>query len=258
MRRTGGRETWNRLREWDKGQGESERLATRLLPLDGYSRFDPAHPLGGRDGGKDATCEKDGKRFVIAVYFPRGQKDHREIVDKFKKDLTAAQTHNADGFIFFTNQELTLSERAALEDSASSVAVDIYHLERIACCLDAPSGYGLRLEFLSIEMTKEEQVSFFNDRDQVLSEIRDGVSSLVRTNSIAEKKKPNAEMSTVVVQQHNDWFATTSLFGSKLVACKKCDEVFRAQRSALGSIGISSELETVKCPACGKVQAFRG
>jgi hypothetical protein len=162
MRRTGGRETWHRLREWDKGQQESERLAARLLPFDGYEAIDPSHPLGGPDGGKDICCKKDGKDFIVAVYFPRGQKELRDIKQKFEDDIFKAKKQSVYGFVFFTNQELTLGERADFEELANPLVTDIHHLERIASSLDSPRGYGLRLEFLSIEMTKEEQVSFFS------------------------------------------------------------------------------------------------
>ncbi len=251
MRRTGGRETWHRLREWDKGQQESERLAARLLPFDGYEAIDPSHPLGGPDGGKDICCKKDGKDFVVAVYFPRGQKDFRDIGQKFEDDLNKIKSQDVQGFVFFTNQELSLGDRAELEDKSPPLFPDIYHLERIASSLDAPRGYGLRLEFLSIEMTKEEQVSFFNDRDQVLYEIRDRIITLT------EKKKPQAGISTVFVNHEDPASLSYSLFDSKLIECKKCGEVFRAQRNLASIRLIFSSLETVTCPSCGKVQAYR-
>jgi hypothetical protein len=249
-RRPGGRETWHRLREWDKSQSESERLAARLLSIEGYGGIDPSHPLGGPDGGRDITCKKDGDTYVVGVYFPRGQVDLKQTIEKFKADLTKAKTLDAKGFLFFTNQELTLGERAKLEDDAAPTAVGIYHLERVASCLDTPSGYGLRLEFLSIEMTKEEQISYFNSRDQVLQEIREGVAALAR------KRKPNSKIETVMVEQPDMFSNVSAMFGSKLVECKACGEVFRAQRLPFSFLGDSS-LETVTCPACGKVQAFR-
>lgn len=250
IRRTGGRETWHRLRDWDKAQSESERLAARLLSIEGYEGIDPSHPLGGPDGGRDIICMRDGQQCIVGVYFPRGQKSFRDVQEKFGSDIGKAQAQDAKIFIFFTNQELTLAERATLEDCAPSVAVTIYHLERIASCLDSPSGYGLRLEFASIEMTKEEQVSFFNDRDQVLYEIRDKLTSL------GTKKKQSSGIETVVVQQP-DMYSAYSIFGSKLVECKKCGEVFRAQRSGQNFFSPPGEIEAVTCPACGKVQAFR-
>jgi hypothetical protein len=251
MRRSGGRETWHSLLEWDKGQPESERLAARLLPFDGYEHIDPSHPLGGRDGGRDILCSKDGKKVAVAVYFPRGQKKFREIKDKFKSDLAGATAQDAEGFVFFTNQELSLGQRAELENLAESLTPDIYHLERIASSLDTPRGYGLRLEFLSIEMTKEEQVSFFNDRDQVLYEIRDSITSLVK-----KKQQQDPGIQWVPVEQHsNAIYASPS--GSKLVECKRCGEVFRAMPSYTTFLVNLDSIKTVTCPACGKVQAYK-
>jgi len=251
MRRTGGRETWHRLSEWDRGQSESERLAARLLPFDGYGSIDPSHPLGGPDKGKDIRCKSESKEWIVAVYFPRGQKGFGEIKKKYEDDLEKAKTKQVSGFIFFTNQELALSQRGELEDLTKPLSSDIYHLERIASTLDAPRGYGLRLEFLSIEMTKEEQISFFNDRDQVLYEIRD------RMTTLAKKKELSPDIATVYVEQHQEDFFSTYLFGSKLMACKDCGEVFRVVPSPSTSLVVSGGLATVTCPACGKVQACR-
>jgi hypothetical protein len=94
-------------------------LAARLLPFEGYEHIDPSHPLGGPDGGKDVCCKKDGKDFIVAVYFPRGQRDFREVRQKFEADIEKVKAQGAHGFLFFTNQELTLGERGELEDNES-------------------------------------------------------------------------------------------------------------------------------------------
>ena len=39
-RRKDGRETWNRLLEWDKGQGPLEKLAGALLKSENYTEID--------------------------------------------------------------------------------------------------------------------------------------------------------------------------------------------------------------------------
>ena len=108
-RRLDGRETWNRLINWEKGQPPSERLAATLLVSDGYQGIDPSHPLGGKDGGKDALLQKDGLNLVMAVYFPRGQQTFTEIRKKFNEDFEGVEKNCADGFVFFTNQELKLA-----------------------------------------------------------------------------------------------------------------------------------------------------
>jgi hypothetical protein len=80
-------ETWHRLRDWTNGQAPSERLAAQILLHEGYKGLDPSHPLGGKDGKKDAVCQKDGQQWLMAVYFPRGQQSFKVIKKKFLDDL---------------------------------------------------------------------------------------------------------------------------------------------------------------------------
>lgn len=87
MRMSEGRETFNRLLNWDRGQAPSERLAAILLSKEGFKGIDPSHPLGGKDGLKDMTLSFDGKRWIGAVYFPRGQQSFSDIKEKFAHDL---------------------------------------------------------------------------------------------------------------------------------------------------------------------------
>ena len=166
VRRTDGRETWTRLLEWDKGQTPSERLAATLLASEGFAGVDPSHPLGGKDGGKDAIVHKDGLKLVLAAYFPRGQQDFKTISDKFDDDFEGVAKNGADGIVFFTNQELRLGERSALTKRADSTPVEIYHLERLTTLLNIPSNYGIRLEFLDIAMTNEEVLALYAQRDK--------------------------------------------------------------------------------------------
>jgi hypothetical protein len=142
-------ETWHRLIEWTNDQGPSERLAAQILLHDGFMELDPSHPLGGQDGGKDAVCIKDGKRWVMGVYFPRGQQRFTDIEKKFCGDLQGAQANQAEGFAFVTNQELRLAERQTLQ-SAWLGRVEIYHLERITTILDSPPMATIRKQFLGI------------------------------------------------------------------------------------------------------------
>ncbi len=164
--RRGGRETFSRLQDWDRGQTDAERLAVHLLRNEGYESLDPSHPLGGRDGGKDILCKKDDIPLLAAVYFPRGQKEFKEIFKKFKHDFEGVAKNGVKGIVLITNQELTLSERAELSNvGAGKIIVEILHLERIANALDSPSNYGVRLEYLDIEYTKEEILAFHAARD---------------------------------------------------------------------------------------------
>ena len=171
MRMSEGRETFNRLLNWDRGQAPSERLAAIILSKEGFKGIDPSHPLGGKDGLKDMTLSFDGKRWIGAVYFPRGQKTFSDIKNKFTHDLEGIKANNAEGLAFVTNQELRLRERKMLSELALDIDVQIYHLERISSLLNTPSFYGIRMEFLEIEMSKEEQLAFFADNDQRLARI---------------------------------------------------------------------------------------
>ncbi|MGB2720257.1 MAG: hypothetical protein WBG53_04645 [Rhodococcus sp. (in: high G+C Gram-positive bacteria)] len=144
-------ETWFRLREWTQGQTPSERLAAHVLDAEGYENIDPSHPLGGKDGGKDAVATKDGKSWIMGVYFPRGQQTFTTIKKKFTEDLAGAKTHSPHGFVFVTNQELTLGERADLEDLGDGTAVELYHLERTTGVIDRPKMAQIRKQYLDIE-----------------------------------------------------------------------------------------------------------
>ena len=142
-------ETWHRLRGWTYGQAQSEGLAAHVLLAEGYTDLDPSHPRGGRDGGADALARRDGKRWVMAVYFPREQQSIAEITKKFKGDLAGVAKNDADGMVFVTNQELARGDRAALIGSAG-VPIEIYHLERVTLLLDQPKLHAIREQLLYI------------------------------------------------------------------------------------------------------------
>lgn len=154
-------------------------MAALILDSEGYKSIDPSHPLGGRDGLKDIICVKDDLKWIVACYFPRSQKPFNEIKGKFNNDLAGVESNNVDGIVFVTNQELTLGERQQLKDIKESTEVEIYHLDRIAYLLDKPENYGIRLEFLDIEMTPEEHLSFIAIRDQKLHELSHMISRLL-------------------------------------------------------------------------------
>lgn len=156
------------LSHWEKGSGDAERLCADLLRIDAFEDVDPQHPLGGPDGGKDILCSKDGNTFVAAVHFPRNPITFAATTAKCASDLEASLKHNRNGFIFLTNQELTVSERSTLEKMAAGKRKRclIYHRERLRVMLDSPAGYGLRLRHLGTAMSNEEQAAFFATSSQ--------------------------------------------------------------------------------------------
>lgn len=178
-RRNEGAETFARLLDWTRGQAAAERLAVQLLRVEGFKSLDPSHPLGGPDGLKDVLCQREGKRWIGGIYFPRGQRTIGKIKEKLKQDLSGVEECDADGFAFVTNQELRLSERDELRNLVAGTEIELLHLERIASILDSPECYGIRLEFLDIEMTKEEQTAFIAARDALIDRLQDTLASIV-------------------------------------------------------------------------------
>ncbi|MDY6808951.1 MAG: restriction endonuclease [Actinomycetota bacterium] len=146
-------ETQQRLLGWANGQ-HSERLAAQVLLADGYKDLDPSHPYGGPDGGRDGVCTRDGNRWVMAVYFPRGQVTVKDVENKLRSDIEGALKHDPHGVVFVTNQEMTLSQRSALREVSTDVEIEIYHMERVATVLDQPAMHSVRKKYLHIDADK--------------------------------------------------------------------------------------------------------
>lgn len=161
-----------KLKLWRGDQVGAERLAATVLHIDGFSAVDPQCPLGGPDGLKDVLCEKNGWKYIAAAYFPTSDQRFKTVQDKFLHDLDGVSKNFAHGIVFLTNQSVTPTERDTLIELASSKGHKsiIYHLERIRALLDSPSGYGARLEFLDIDMSREEQLSFFSQWNRAFAD----------------------------------------------------------------------------------------
>lgn len=97
---------------------------------------------------------KDDQRWLMAVYFPRGQKTFSDIKRKLLDDLSGVASNDADALAFVTNQELTLGQREDLKKAAKPVPVELYHLERITTVLDKPEMAGVRKQFLGIDFSE--------------------------------------------------------------------------------------------------------
>ncbi|OAP38435.1 hypothetical protein AU381_22990 [Sinorhizobium glycinis] len=148
----------------------AEQLAAAILHLEKFEGLDPQSPFGGGDGGKDILCYKNQIEFVTAVYFPKGDVSFSKTKRKFTSDLKASLAHKRRGFIFVTNQHLTPKNRKELEEIAftNDKVCLIYHRERIRIVLDSPQGYGIRVQYLGIPMSENEQLAYFSaDSDRV-------------------------------------------------------------------------------------------
>lgn len=152
--------TETELAAWRWGSTQAERLAAAILSIEGYQRIAPQAPLGGPDDRKDILAERDTHTALAAVYFPGSPQPFSDVKAKYKHDREGVNRHSRDRFVFLTNQNLTLGQRAEL--MGEHTTDEIYELQRLTTLLDSPRGYGLRLGHLRIAMTPEDQIAFFD------------------------------------------------------------------------------------------------
>lgn len=177
-----------RLAFWRDGSTKAERLAAAALKLAGYDEINPQHPLGGADDGQDILCVKGGRRWVGAVYFPTGPKSFSAIKKKFIGDF--AGVGDNDGIVFVTNQTISRGQRAALGKLGTDAGkeVDIVHLERLRAMLDQGTGFGIRLLYLGIPVSVEEQMSWFAESgDQLASALDSNTRELRLLKALVER-----------------------------------------------------------------------
>jgi Fic family protein len=158
------------LQNWRHGQPQAERLSADMLTVEGFESVDPQAPLGGPDGLKDALCKKEGHTWVAAAYFPTTLKEYVDVKKKFLHDIEGVGKNKADGVVFFKNQRLSVGERETLTKLAKPSLAEIYHVERMRNILDTPKGFFLRLEYLGISMTPEDQVGLLDEFKDKLSD----------------------------------------------------------------------------------------
>lgn len=234
-----------KLSNWRDGNVAAERMAGAILHLEGFSSIDPQCPLGGPDGGKDLLCQKNNWQYVAAAYFPTTNKEFKDIRSKFEGDLAGVKKNSANGIVFLTNQKLTPGERDELDGLAKNQShlCILYHIERILGILNSPAGYGVRLHYLEIPMTTEEQVSFFSRWDTALSDkLHENSLMVIRELS---KKIDSLSMPLTAMQgdiwQLSDFAQRTTTAIGKLVERSNKAEIpapFKLQSTRLLSVEI--------------------
>ena len=177
-------DTDERLKSYlDTNQLARERLCCAVLALDNrFAEVNPRHPRGGPDGGRDIEAVfRQEQRAFGAVGFVNQANDSNEqkkkIQRKFGDDLERALVAAPEVFVFLTNINLTISEKAELVSEAKARGLghaEIIDRERIRITLDSPDGFAARFQYLDISMSEEEQASFF-------SKWGDDIQSLVAT-----------------------------------------------------------------------------
>lgn len=183
---------------WRNGSTQAERISASILGMLGFENIDPQCPLGGPDGKKDLVAEKAGRRWVGGVYFPNGPVSFSKIKKKMLGDIDRS-FENLSGFIFITNQDLSPSQRSSLSKLIEDKHIfgQIVHLQQLVSLLDSPSGYGLRIRFLSIPMTMEEQLSWVNENDsKVLKSVEIARKDILSIKSLLERM--NTDQATIL------------------------------------------------------------
>lgn len=221
--------TYQILINWDKGRTFSERMAAKILSLDGFENIDPQSPAGGPDGTKDIIAERYGIRHVIGAYFPNGQKDIKEIKSKFDDDYSGAVKNSAEGFVFVTNQKITPAERILLSKDLK-LPVEIYHGERVCGILDSPKGYGVRLEYLNIELSKEEQISFLNSHIDLKENFRVIQEALNKLNKVTSRLAGEIYRRDSVIQ---DKLSTLPIAGVKFSSRLSVEDLIALHRTII-------------------------
>jgi hypothetical protein len=156
----GPRLTEERLRNYlDGDQPGRERMCLALLPLLGpFTVCRPRRPKGGPDQARDIECRYQGVPTWGAVGFRNGggnDKAARSAAQKkFRDDLKAALKENPklDGFVFFTNVDLTPDQKTALIAHAEKkgVAAQVFDMEILRQALDSKDGIHIREQYLGI------------------------------------------------------------------------------------------------------------
>lgn len=259
-RRIRGEETWHRLLEWQHNSATAERLGVQILMINQYESVDPSHPLGGKDGLKDFICKKENICWIGACYFPRGQKSYKIIKQKFIDDLKGVKKNKARGFVFITNQELKLSQRKAFELIAKKekFKLDLIHLERLAALLNSTVCYGIRLDFLDIEMTKEEQLAYLATIDEFKNNV---LQSIIQYVSGSKQKDlgSHTELPLSVHYVMPEYHLSTlgiSLYDSPYRRCSYCHYGYFIHNSGFTTTSPIFAQRTVTCPKCGNVDDY--
>ena len=260
-RRKRGEESWHCLKEWDKGTAPSERLAALILQSEGFRSVDPSHPLGGPDGRKDLVCDSKDKKWIVGVYFPRGDIKFSQIKKKFTEDIKGVKTNKADGFIFFTNQEISLGERKKLRDIEEKIEIDVFHLERISAILNSTACYGIRLDFLDIDMTKEEQLAFIAHKDAALIRIEQlnrEILTRLESKELGGKEKSKQTSHTpyrvtpVISAPMRTGFISWELFHT----CSSCRFGYIVDDPTENTALKLTDQSTITCPNCGNIEQY--
>jgi hypothetical protein len=217
-------ETDERLKSFlDTNQLAREQLCLAVLAVDSrFSNVKPRHPRGGPDGARDIDASfLNAQQAFGAVGFLNQANDSDEqkkrAMGKFEDDLEAALAvePTIKVFVFFTNVNLTVSEKSGLVSLSQGKGIshcEIFDRERIRIVLDSADGFSIRFQYLQIPLSEAEQATFFakwgDDIQEVISEGFGKVErSLKRLQFLAETNLP-LDVFSVALELDREYAAT--------------------------------------------------
>jgi hypothetical protein len=154
-----------------------------------------------------------------------------------------------------TNQELSLAERKEIEKMLDHV--DLFHLERVTHILDRPESYGVRLEFLNIEMSKEEQLAFIAARDRTIKQLQQSVDRLLKDSEQGGEDSHPEEVTPTYLDsplKGTGLSVGSSYFNrdKKVHTCSFCGFGFIVNEKSSDPLSLHfASPKAVKCPKCG-------
>ncbi len=157
-----------------------------------FTNVRPRHPRGGPDGGRDIEAIFNGEQKTFgAIGFINQANDSvehkRKAKRKFSDDLISAIA--ADSaikiFVFFTNVNLTATEKDAMTQTARAKGLahcEVMDRERMRLVLDGADGLAIRFQALGMPMSEAEQATFFARwGDDIQSVIAEGFSEIKKS-----------------------------------------------------------------------------
>jgi fido (protein-threonine AMPylation protein) len=201
-------ETEFKLLNWRGDSSLAERMCTDILVMQDFELVDPQSPLGGPDGTKDIVCEKGGWKYIAAVFFPPFPKGYTSIRSKFASDFKGVKKNNVDGIIFFTNQNLTPTNKKnlrAIAESQKSKFI-IFDNEAIRALLDSALGFPVRLQYLKIPLNKAEQLAFFSKQNNRLPQLFDLYSKGI-VKALSERIDECYQISEIRNEKYDEFYS---------------------------------------------------
>ncbi|NTF17625.1 hypothetical protein G6L37_04380 [Agrobacterium rubi] len=165
--------TKQELRNAVHDQWNQEMLCGAILNVEPeFAEIQPIKPDGGKDGKRDIRCKYRGVPCIGAASFVKHANDdntqRKQVIKKINEDMKGARVKHPDvrALACFTNMTFTIAQNNKLEADARKLGFEhfiCFDRNRLTQVLCSPRGMHIRHQYLRINMTDEEQISFFGN-----------------------------------------------------------------------------------------------